>query len=101
MKIYLKRIPLSSSLMKAEVKFLREFLKEKLGSFEEEIYLEETGAYFTAFEQFLNIYHYLKIGDTYIWIKDKSLLPIIEEIIMEHNNEIRNAKSMQLKMKGY
>lgn len=101
MKIYLNRIPLSSSLMKVEAKFLREFLKEKLDSFEEEIYLEETGAYFTVFEQFLNTYHYLKIGDTYIWIKDKSLLPIIEDIIMEHNNEIRNAKSMQLRMKGY
>ena len=101
MKIYLKRIPLSSSLMKAELEFLSEFLKEKLGSFEEEIYLEKAGAYFTTFEQFLNTYHYLKIGDTYIWIKDKSLLPIVDEIIMEHNNEIRNAKSMQLKMKGY
>ena len=101
MKIYLKRIPLSSSLMKVEAEFLRDFLKEKLDSFEEEIYLEEVGAYFTAFEQFLNIYQYLKIDDTYIWIKDKSLLPIVDKIIMEHNSEINNAKSMQLKMKGY
>lgn len=101
MKIYLKRKN-CVTLTGAETEFFEQFLREKLKAYEEEVHLEKEDDFYTyKLVSPLDKRYYLKFGDICITMKGNILLPTLDKVIMEHNDEINNAKSMQLKMKGY
>ena len=98
LNIHLKKKMNKNELEDVEKKFIIDFIKYKLDVYEEFAQLK----YHVNFKNdyFLSGW-YLTCNNLCIRVEDSILLPILNKIIFEHNEIIRNQNRLQLKLEGF
>lgn len=101
MRIVLKGNKNTKRLDKNDWIFIEDFIRYKLSLCENEATFKKIKYYSPIVGEYFESDNYLYCDDLVICVRDNVLFPIIDNLVYEHNKNIREEKSLQLKMKGF
>lgn len=83
-----------------EQRFLKDFINDKIKSSDSEVCIKQEEFYRWPEDDYLSYVNTIRVGDTLIELSN-SVVPDVQNILDEFNDNLRKQKKMQLKLEGF